>query len=201
MLLPAAVRPYAADVDGTDSRVRCAIVLNGSKELHIQLCGRLKRGLFGRNQLLADGDVLCVALHQPDGDVPLFDSDATAMRMCWMTGSRPRRFPCIRRFAQSAGMRRFRWICPLSIRMRRKFRRSRIPAMRSLGFGFPCAARAATRCFGEIWNATDAPFAASSPCSISKPILILSAAPVASAEAKTLLSVATERFQRAPRGG
>ena len=74
MLLPAAVRPYAADVDGTDSRVRCAIVLNGSKELHIQLCGRLKRGLFGRNQLLADGDVLCVALHQPDGDVPLFDS-------------------------------------------------------------------------------------------------------------------------------
>ncbi len=74
MLLPAAVRPYAADVDDTASRVRCAIVLNGSKELHIQLCGRLKRGLFGRNQLLADGDVLCVALHQPDGDVPLFDS-------------------------------------------------------------------------------------------------------------------------------
>ena len=74
MLLPAAVRPYAADVDGTASRVRCAIVLNGSKELHIHLCGRLKRGLFGRNQLLADGDVLCVALHQPDGDVPLFDS-------------------------------------------------------------------------------------------------------------------------------
>lgn len=74
MLLPAAVRPYAADVDGTASRVRCAIVLNGSKELHIQLCGRLKRGLFGRNQLLADGDVLCVALHQPDDDVPLFDS-------------------------------------------------------------------------------------------------------------------------------
>lgn len=74
MLLPAAVRPYAADVDGTASRVRCAIALNGSKELHIQLCGRLKRGLFGRNQLLADGDVLCVALHQPDGDVPLFDS-------------------------------------------------------------------------------------------------------------------------------
>ena len=65
MLLPAAVRPYAADVDGTASRVRCAIALNGSKELHIQLCGRLKRGLFGRNQLLADGDVLCVALHQP----------------------------------------------------------------------------------------------------------------------------------------
>ena len=65
MLLPAAVRPYAADVDGTDSRVRCAIVLNGSQDLRIQLCGRLKRGLFGRNQLLADGDVLCV---------PLFDS-------------------------------------------------------------------------------------------------------------------------------
>ena len=74
MLLPAAVRPYAADVDGTDSRVRCAIALSGSKELHIQLCGKLKRGLFGRNQLLADGDVLCVALHEPDGDVPLFDS-------------------------------------------------------------------------------------------------------------------------------
>ena len=53
MLLPAAVRPYAADVDGTASHVRCAIALNGSKELHIQLC---------------------VALHQPDGDVPLFDS-------------------------------------------------------------------------------------------------------------------------------
>lgn len=62
-------------------------------------------------------------------------ADATAMRMCWMTGSRPRRFPCIRRFAQSAGMRRFRWICPLSIRMRRKFRRSRIPTICSLGFG------------------------------------------------------------------
>lgn len=74
MLLPTAVRPYAADVDGTASRVRCAIALNGSKDLRIQLCGRLKRGLFGRNQLLADGDVLCVALHQPDGDVPLFDS-------------------------------------------------------------------------------------------------------------------------------
>lgn len=49
MLLPAAVRPYAADVDGTASRVRCAIVLNGSQDLRIQLCGRLKRGLFGRN--------------------------------------------------------------------------------------------------------------------------------------------------------
>ena len=47
MLLPAAVRPYAADVDGTDSRVRCAIALNGSQDLRIQLCGRLKRGLFG----------------------------------------------------------------------------------------------------------------------------------------------------------
>ena len=35
MLLPAAVRPYAADADGTASRVRCAIALNGSKELHI----------------------------------------------------------------------------------------------------------------------------------------------------------------------
>ena len=48
MLLPTAVRPYAADVDGTASRVRCAIALNGSKDLRIQLCGRLKRGLFGR---------------------------------------------------------------------------------------------------------------------------------------------------------
>lgn len=74
MLLPATVRPYAADVDGTDSRVRCAITLRGSQALPISLCGRLKRGLFGRNQLLADGDVLCVALHQSDGDVPLFDS-------------------------------------------------------------------------------------------------------------------------------
>ena len=37
MLLPAAVRPYAADVDGTACRVRCAIALNGSKELPIQL--------------------------------------------------------------------------------------------------------------------------------------------------------------------
>ena len=50
MLLPAAVRPYAADVDGTDSRVRCAIVLNGSQDLRIQLCGRLKRGLFVRRR-------------------------------------------------------------------------------------------------------------------------------------------------------
>lgn len=41
MLLPAAVRPYAADVDGTASRVRCAIALNGSKELRIQLCGSI----------------------------------------------------------------------------------------------------------------------------------------------------------------
>ena len=74
MLLPAAVRPYAADVDGTDSRVRCAIVLNGSKDLRIQLCGRLKRGLFGRNQLLPLDDALVLALHLPSGDVPLFDS-------------------------------------------------------------------------------------------------------------------------------
>ena len=66
MLLPAAVRPYAADVDGTASRVRCAIALNGSQELHIQLCGRLKRGLFGRNQLLADGDD-----RQPPAPIPL----------------------------------------------------------------------------------------------------------------------------------
>ena len=75
MLLPAAVRPYAIDMDCKGNRVRCAIALNGS----IQLCGRLKRGLFGRNQLLADGNVLCVALHQPDGDVPLFDSHANAL--------------------------------------------------------------------------------------------------------------------------
>ncbi len=74
MLLPAAVRPYAAETSCKNSRVRCAITLRGSQALPISLCGRLKRGLFGRNQLLADGDMLCVALHQPNGDVPLFDS-------------------------------------------------------------------------------------------------------------------------------
>ena len=74
MLLPAAVRPYAIETSCKNNRVRCAIVLNGSQDLRIQLCGRLKRGLFVRNQLLADRDVLCVALHQSDGDVPLFDS-------------------------------------------------------------------------------------------------------------------------------
>lgn len=74
MLLPTAVRPYAANVDCKGSRVRCAIALRGSSALSISLCGHLKRGFFGRNQLLSDGDVLCVALHQPNGDVPLFDS-------------------------------------------------------------------------------------------------------------------------------
>ena len=107
MLLPAAVRPYAADADGTASRVRCAIALNGSKELHIQLCGRLKRGLFGRNQLLADGTCFALRFISQTATFRFLTADATAMRMCWMTGSRPRRFPCIRRFARSAGMRRF----------------------------------------------------------------------------------------------
>lgn len=77
MLLPAAVRPYAADVDGTDSRVRCAIVLNGSQDLRIQLCGRLKRGLFGRNQLLplfdsrCDGYANALDDRQPPAPIPL----------------------------------------------------------------------------------------------------------------------------------
>lgn len=75
MLLPAAVRPYAVDADCTGNRVRCAIALQGSQELHIQLCGRLKRGLFGRNQLLPEGDVLCLSLCSPDGGcIPLLDS-------------------------------------------------------------------------------------------------------------------------------
>ena len=102
MLLPAAVRPYAADVDGTDSRVRCAIVLNGSQDLRIQLCGRLKRGLFWRM-----GTCFALRFISQTATFRFLTADATAMRMCWMTSSRPRRFPCIRRFARSAGMRRF----------------------------------------------------------------------------------------------
>lgn len=74
MLLPATVRPYAIETSCKNSRVRCAIVLNGSQDLRIQLCGRLKRGLFGRNQLLPLNDALVLALHLPSGDVPLFDS-------------------------------------------------------------------------------------------------------------------------------
>ena len=74
MLLPTAVRPYAANADCKGSRVRCAIALQGSQDLRIQLCGKLKRGLFGRNQLLPLDDALVIALHQPNGDVPLFDS-------------------------------------------------------------------------------------------------------------------------------
>ena len=74
MLLPAAVRPYAANVDCNGSRVRCAIALRGSSALSISLCGRWKRGFCGRNQLLPDRDALVIALHQPNGDIPLLDS-------------------------------------------------------------------------------------------------------------------------------
>ncbi len=74
MLLPATVRPYAIETSCKNNRVRCAIVVNGSQDLRIQLCGRLKRGLFGRNQLLPLDDALVLALHLPSGDVPLFDS-------------------------------------------------------------------------------------------------------------------------------
>lgn len=74
MLLPAAVRPYAIETSCKNSRVRCAIALHGSQALPISLCGRLKRALFGRNQLLPLDDVLIIALHLPNGDVPLFDS-------------------------------------------------------------------------------------------------------------------------------
>ena len=183
MLLPAAVRPYAADVDGTDSRVRCAIVLNGSKELRIQLCGRLKRGLFGRNQLLADGDVLCVALHQPDGDVPLFDSRCDGYANV-LDGKQP-----------PAPIPLHPAICP-------KCRNAAFQV--DLSFEYPDAEEVSAfanpgDAFTWIWISMRC-----TRChAVFRGILQLidfkiTLTPIASAEAKTLLSVATERFQRAP---
>lgn len=90
MLLPAAVRPYAADVDGTASRVRCAIALNGSKDLRIQLCGRLKRGFSGEISFWRMGTCFALRFISQTTTFRFLTADATAMRMCWMASSRPR---------------------------------------------------------------------------------------------------------------
>lgn len=186
MLLPAAVRPYAADVDGTDSRVRCAIALNGSKDLHIQLCGRLKRRLFGRNQLLADGDVLCIALHQPDGDVPLFDSRCDGYENVLDDRQPPAPIPLHPAICPKCRNAAFQVDLSFEYPDAEEVSAFANPGDAFTWIWISMRARAATRCFGGILQLID---------------FKITLTPIASAEVKTLLSVATERFQRTPRGG